>query len=78
MGEAPAAFPQSALGRQLQEVARMRLAGMEIPVFKVRIGSFDTHNNQAARHDGLLTQLAEALAAFRETLARRASGIGCW
>ncbi len=61
-------LPKSPLGQQLKQVARMLLAGMKIPVFQVRIGSFDTHNQQRARHDRLLAQLAEALAAFRQVL----------
>jgi uncharacterized protein (DUF1501 family) len=64
----PTPFPESPLGRQLQEAARMLQAGMDIPVFKVRIGSFDTHANQLPRHERLLAQLAAALAAFRQTL----------
>jgi uncharacterized protein (DUF1501 family) len=63
-------FPKTALGQQLHQVARMLLAGMNIPVFKVRIGSFDTHNNQQSRHRQLLTQLAESLAVFRQTLRK--------
>lgn len=61
-------FPKSGIGRQLEQVARMVLAGMEIPVFKVSLGSFDTHFRQRKRHDRLLAQLAEALAAFRTAL----------
>lgn len=68
LAEPPVEFPTTPLGRQLQQVARMLLAGMAIPVFKVRIGSFDTHYNQRTRHDRLLTQLAEALAVFRRVL----------
>ncbi len=64
----PTPFPKSPIGRQLQEAARMLQAGMPIPVFKVQIGSFDTHANQLARHERLLAQLADALAAFRQTL----------
>jgi uncharacterized protein (DUF1501 family) len=67
-GETPLAFPRSPLGDQLREVTRMLLAGMAIPVFKVQIGSFDTHANQLVRHQRLLAQLAEALAAFRHAL----------
>jgi len=63
-------FPKTALGRQLHQVARMLLAGMNIPVLKVRIGSFDTHNNQQSRHRQLLAQLAESLAVFRQTLRK--------
>jgi uncharacterized protein (DUF1501 family) len=64
----PTPFPKSALGHQLQEAARMLQAGMAIPVFKVQIGSFDSHANQLARHERLLAQLADALASFRQTL----------
>lgn len=66
----PAVFPKTPLGGQLQQVARMLIAGMQIPVFKVQIGSFDTHANQLGRHQSLLTQLAEALAAFRRALSQ--------
>lgn len=66
--DVPDKFPQSPLGRQLQQAARMLLAGMDIPVIKVQIGSFDTHSKQLARHERLLKQLAEALAAFREAM----------
>ncbi len=41
---------------------------MTIPVVKVQIGSFDTHANQLTRQERLLAQLADALAAFRQTL----------
>jgi uncharacterized protein (DUF1501 family) len=68
--DAPDGFPQSPLGRQLQQVVRMMMAGMEIPVYKVQIGSFDTHANQPARHERLLAQLAEALSAFRASMVR--------
>lgn len=68
LGAIPALFPETGLGRQLKEVARILIAGMEIPVFKVKIGSFDTHSGQLARHRVLLNQLADALAAFRQAL----------
>ena len=68
----PVAFPATPVGRQLRQVARLLLAGLEIPVFKVEVGGFDTHFGQGARHARLWGQLAEALAAFRRTL--RAAG----
>ncbi|UHD15460.1 DUF1501 domain-containing protein [Thiocapsa bogorovii] len=67
----PTPFPKNAIGRQLQEAARMLQAGMTIPVFKVRIGSFDAHANQLVRHERFLAQLADALAAFCQTLRHR-------
>ncbi|HHN67134.1 MAG TPA: DUF1501 domain-containing protein [Thermopetrobacter sp.] len=64
------AFPKSRLGRRLQTVARVIASGLDVPVFKVAHGSFDTHVKQPNRHRQLLHQLAVALAAFRETLLR--------
>ncbi len=65
-------FPKSRIGQGLREAARLILMGDAAPVIKVSHGSFDTHANQRARHDRLLRQLAQALAAFRNTL--RAQG----
>ncbi len=67
-------LPPTAIGRQLQRAARMLISGLDVPVLKVQIGSFDTHHNQSERQDRLLGQLAEALAAFRTTL----SAAGLW
>lgn len=62
------AFPRSALGKRLETVARMLAAGVTAPVFKVSLGSFDTHSNQQNRHTRLLDELSSALQAFRSAL----------
>ena len=53
------------LTRRLELVARLIEADVGPQVFKVELGSFDTHVGQAGRHRGLLGQLGEAVAGFR-------------
>jgi len=66
---AGAEYPDHALGRHLQTVARVRTSGMGCRVFHVEHGGFDTHARQLPSHAGLLRQLDGALAAFFEDLA---------
>lgn len=62
------AFPNTNLGRQLLEVARLIASreklGMRRQIFFASIGGFDTHSNQLTTHANLMTQLAEAMNAF--------------
>ena len=44
------------LGSQLTNVCRLIEAEIDVPVFKVSIGSFDTHANQLATHELLLRE----------------------
>jgi len=62
------AFPRTALGRQLQQAARLIVAGVPASVLKLRHSGYDTHAQQASRHAALLRDLAEGLAAFRAAL----------
>ncbi|MBN8730461.1 MAG: DUF1501 domain-containing protein [Acidobacteria bacterium] len=61
-------FPATTLGRQLESVARIiRMRGdlgVNRQVFFCSLGGFDTHINQLATHESLLSQLGPALAAF--------------
>lgn len=71
LAEAPplrTAFPETALGRQLQRSARLIAAGAPASVFKLRHSGYDTHAGQAGRHARLLGELAEGLAAFRAAM----------
>jgi uncharacterized protein (DUF1501 family) len=65
---APAGFPDTSLGRQLQGVARiMSVApamGIRRQTFYCAMGGFDTHSAQLQSHPQLLRTLAEAMAAF--------------
>lgn len=61
-------FPNTGLGNQLRMVARIinarALLNIHREIFFVRIGGFDTHSGQATNQPNLLTQVAQAMAAF--------------
>jgi len=58
-------MPKTGLGRQLGEVVRLVRAGLDTPIYRVRLGGFDTHENQLGRHAWLMTELSRAVAATR-------------
>jgi uncharacterized protein (DUF1501 family) len=64
------AFPTHALGRELEVAARLIAAKVPALVLKVSHGSFDTHAGQLNRHETLLKQLGEGLAAFRAAMVK--------
>jgi len=61
-------FPNSGLGNQMRNVARMIAArsalGARRQVFHVSIGGFDQHSGLVQGHGGLWTQISAAMAAF--------------
>jgi len=61
-------FPQTELGRQLQQVAQIiqlrGSTGMSRQVFFCSLGGFDTHSSQSWAQWDLLRQVADALLAF--------------
>lgn len=61
-------FPGTSLGQQLQQVAQLislrQATGMKRQVFFCAINGFDTHSSQSWAHWDLLTNVAEAMAAF--------------
>lgn len=61
-------FPNTGLGNQLRNVARMIAArqalGAHRQVFHVSIGGFDQHSGLITGHGGRMTELANAVAAF--------------
>ncbi len=65
-------FPQSWIGAQLEATAKMIAShtqlGLTRQVFFVGLGGFDTHDDQLQDHTALLTDLAQALAAFDAAL----------
>ncbi|MBX3394405.1 MAG: DUF1501 domain-containing protein [Phycisphaerae bacterium] len=61
------------LGQKLEMVKRMIAAGLDARVYYVSMGGFDTHAQQAGRHQTLITQLGEALKDF--TLSLKADGL---
>lgn len=67
-------FPDSGLGEQLRNAARLLDAGVDVPVLKVVQDGYDTHEGQPDVHAYLLMELSEALGAF----ARSMQDIGHW
>lgn len=61
-------FPGTSIGNQLKQVAQIiklrTTTGLNRQVFFCSMGGFDTHGSQAWQHWDLLTNLAEAMAAF--------------
>jgi len=61
-------FPNSQLGKKLENITLLLKNGIKAPVFKVSTGSFDTHQNLAPTHERLLTELSDALGTFKAGL----------
>lgn len=73
--EVTAAFPDSYLGRQLKQAARLIKKRTDLninrQVFFVEMGGFDTHQNQLSTGDGqtgLLAELSQAMRAFYDEM----------
>jgi uncharacterized protein (DUF1501 family) len=76
-------FPNTTLGQQLQQVARVIKANLQQPalalkrqIFFVQVGGFDTHQNQNTAQPPLLQQVSQALAAFYYWLQNNVPGSG--
>ncbi len=68
-------YPDTDLSNQLKTVARLISGGLESKVYMVRIGGFDTHNNQnqgtntvEGTHNELLKEVSGAVKAFMDDL----------
>ncbi len=63
------------LSAPLAIIARVLKGGMGTRIFLVDIADFDTHVNQRANHLNLLWQLATAVRAFYDDLAKSSNGL---
>jgi len=61
-------YPGTALGTSLKTVANLLAGGLKTRVYYVFHGGFDTHAGQRQRHDRLMLDLDQAVAAFHEDL----------
>ncbi len=61
-------FPATRLGRELAQSARLLASGATPAAIVVSHEGYDTHSDQRDVHDRLLSELAQALAAFRSAL----------
>jgi uncharacterized protein (DUF1501 family) len=76
-------FPNTTLGNQLKQVAKVIKANLQQTVLGLRrqiffcsLGGFDTHQNQPADQPGLLQQINQGLATFYYWLKNNAPGTG--
>jgi uncharacterized protein (DUF1501 family) len=68
-------YPDTRLGNQLRIVSRLIAGGLKTPLYLVRMGGFDTHDNQVdggdhslGNHARLLKNLSDAVLAFMNDL----------
>jgi uncharacterized protein (DUF1501 family) len=65
-------FPNTGIGRQLKQVARLIKKRSELAVtrqiFYVQIGGFDTHSNQIAQHVNIFSQFSQAMRSFYDEM----------
>ncbi len=70
--EVTVAFPNTSIGSQLKQVARLIKKRTDLNVnrqiFYVQIGSFDTHNSQIVGQGNLLSQMSQAVRAFYDEM----------
>jgi uncharacterized protein (DUF1501 family) len=70
--EVTVAFPNTSIGNQLKQVARLikKRADLSVnrQIFYVQIGSFDTHNSQLNGQSTLLSQMSQAVRAFYDEM----------
>lgn len=58
------AYPRTALGRELETIAKLIASGLETRIYYVRIDGFDTHANQPGAHSVLLRTVSDAVGAL--------------
>ena len=57
-------YPGGSFGEGLRSIAGMIRGGLPTKVYYVSLGGFDTHAGQEGRHDNLMKQLDQGVAAF--------------
>ena len=76
--EVTAPFPNTSIGNQLKQVARIIKKRNDLNVkrqiFFVQIGGFDTHNIQLANHVSLLGQMSQAMRSFYDEMVVQGLG----
>jgi len=61
-------YPQTGLGQRLKATAQLLTADLGASIFFTSLGGFDTHSQQQAAHNSLLTELSEGVTAFYKDL----------
>lgn len=68
-----ATYGQGRLGQQLQLIAKLIGGGMPTKIYYASLGGFDTHADQLQTHDRLMTDLGDALKAFKADMVAQGS-----
>jgi uncharacterized protein (DUF1501 family) len=66
--QARAQYPNTPLGKTLQQAAQMLSSNIGTRVVYLQLGGFDTHANEKSQHATLMTQLSDGLVAFQADL----------
>jgi uncharacterized protein (DUF1501 family) len=78
-GDTTVTFPNTSIGRQLRQVARLIKKRTELNVnrqiFYCQIGGFDTHTNQLAGQANLFNQFGQAVRAFWDEMGPGAQNL---
>ncbi len=67
----PVEYPRGKFGEGLRMTAAMIRGGMPTRVYYVSLGGFDTHAGQRGRHDQLMREFANGVAAFMADLKQQ-------
>lgn len=77
-GNSATEYPAYKLAEQLEIVGKLIAGGLKSKIYVVRIGGFDTHDNQVeagnaqvGRHASLMEELSESLFAFQQDIIQR-------
>jgi uncharacterized protein (DUF1501 family) len=73
LGSLKTPFPAHDFGQQCKLAAEIAASDFPVHCIKLKIGGFDTHDNQLARHSKLLKELATGLGALRRGLHETAN-----
>lgn len=76
--EVTVTFPNTDLGNQLKQIARMiktrSVLGVNRQIFFCTLGGFDTHTGQINGHNFLFSQLSQAMRAFYDEMTAQSLG----
>jgi uncharacterized protein (DUF1501 family) len=61
-------FPKGDFAKQLRHVSAFIQSGMETTVYYTSTAGFDTHVNQSGRHQKLLAEMSDGIAAFMDDI----------
>jgi uncharacterized protein (DUF1501 family) len=70
-GNTAITYPATGMGKNLKTIASLIAGGINTQVYYLSLGSFDTHINQAAQQQRLLSELNNAVEAFVQDMKQQ-------